>query len=95
MRGLPWGIFYNKHHERNDLDPKILEKRIQELLKDEEVTRKSGLYEYLLTGNDAVLNLRKFNRRDALAAYEKQNHKCNLCGKTFEFEQMQADHIKP
>jgi len=30
-----------------------------------------------------------------LAAYEKQHHKCAICGEEFEFEEMQADHIKP
>lgn len=36
-----------------------------------------------------------FDRRDALAAYEKQGHKCPICVETFEFEQMHADHITP
>ena len=28
-------------------------------------------------------------------AYERQGHKCAICGEEFEFEQMHADHIKP
>lgn len=38
-------------------------------------------------------NIRVFDRRDALAAYEKQKHRCIYCGEEFEFEQMHADHI--
>lgn len=28
MKGLPWGEYYNAHHERTDLDPSALEQRI-------------------------------------------------------------------
>lgn len=62
---------------------------------DEDVTKKSDIYEYLLTGDERKLSIRAFDRRDALAAYEKQNHKCAGCHKEFEFEKMHADHIIP
>ncbi len=93
MKGLPWGILFNEHGKRTDLDPKKLEIEIQRLLGDEDVTRKSGIYEYLLTGDERKLSIRAFDRRDALAAYERQEHKCAYCGETFEFEEMHADHI--
>ena len=95
MKGLPWGLFYNTHGKRTDLDPKKLEAEIQRLMGDEDVTKKSGIYEYLLTGEEKKLSIRAFDRRDALAAYEKQKHKCAICGEEFEFEQMHADHITP
>ena len=72
-----------------------MEQKIQTLMGDEDVTRKSGIYEYLLTGEEKRLSIRAFDRRDALAAYEKQHHKCPYCGETFEFDQMHADHIVP
>lgn len=95
MKGLPWGLLYNKHGQRTDLDPKELEVEIQRLLGDEDVTKKSGIYEYLLTGDERKLNIRAFDRRDALAAYERQGHKCVICGEVFDFDEMQADHITP
>ena len=95
MKGLPWGLFYNTHGKRTDLDPKKLEAEIQRLMGDEDVTKKSGIYEYLLTGEEKKLSIRAFDRRDALAAYEKQKHRCAICGRGFEFEQMHADHITP
>jgi len=94
MKGLPWGLYYNKHGNRTDLDPKALESEIQRLMGDEDVTKKSGIYEYLLTGEEKKLSIRAFDRRDARASYEKQNHKCAICGEEFEFEEMHADHIK-
>lgn len=95
MKGLAWGLFYNEHGKRTDLDPKKLELEVRRLLGDEDVTKKSGIYEYLLTGSERALSIRAFDRRDALAAYEKQHHNCAICGEEFEFEAMQADHIKP
>lgn len=95
MKGLPWGLYFNEHGQRTDLDSKKLEQEIQRLLGDEDVTKKSGIYEYLLTGKEKCLSIRQFDRRDALSAYEKQHHKCATCGEEFDFEAMQADHITP
>lgn len=95
MKGLPWGLLYNAHGQRTDLDPKKLELEIQRLFGDEDVTRNSGVYEYLLTGDERKLSIRAFERRDALAVYERQAHKCAICGETFDFEEMHADHIQP
>lgn len=95
MKGLPWGLFYNEHHERRDLDPKALEERVSELMADEDVQKKSGVYEYLLTGNEKALSIRAFDQRTKRAAYERQGHRCAICGEEFEFEQMHGDHIKP
>ena len=95
MKGLPWGLFYNEHHERRDLDPKALEERVSELMADEDVQKKSGVYEYLLTGNEKALSIRAFDQRTKRGAYERQGHRCAICGEEFEFEQMHGDHIKP
>lgn len=95
MKGLPWGLFFNTHGQRTDLDPKVLELQIRRLYGDEDVTRKSGVYEYLLTGDERKLSIRAFDRRDMMTAYVRQQHKCAICGKTFEFEKMHGDHIIP
>lgn len=95
MKGLAWGLFYNAHGTRKDLDPVALEKEVERLMGDEDVTKKSGIYEYLLTGEEKCLSIRSFDRRDKLAAYERQGHICPLCNKEFEFEEMHGDHIIP
>lgn len=95
MKGLQWGLFYNTHGMRKDLEPKRLEAEVERLMGDEDVTKKSGIYEYLLTGDEKLLSIRSFDKREKLAAYEKQGHKCALCGKEFEFTEMHGDHIKP
>lgn len=81
-------MFYNEHGKRTDLGPKKLELEVRMLLGDEDVTKKSDIYEYLLTGSERALSIRAFDRHDALAVYEKQHHKCAVCGEEFEFEEM-------
>lgn len=93
MKGLPWGLYFNEHGKRTDLDSKTLDLEIQRLMGDEDVTRKSGIYEFLLTGKEEKLSIRNFDRRDKLAAYERQGHKCAICGKEHPFDEMHGDHI--
>lgn len=95
MKGLPWGLFYNEHKDRTDLDPKALEADVSRLMADEDVTKKSGVYEYLLTGKERCLSIRAFDDRMKRAAYERQGGVCPYCGEHFELSEMQADHIKP
>lgn len=95
MKGLPWGLFYNEHKDRTDLDPKALEADVSRLMADEDVTKKSGVYEYLLTGQERCLSIRAFDDRMKRAAYERQSGVCPYCGEHFELSEMHADHIKP
>ena len=62
---------------------------------DEDVTKKSGVYEYVLTGNERALSIRAFTERDRRTAYERQNGICPMCGEHFEIAEMHADHIQP
>lgn len=95
MKGLPWGLFYNSHKDRTDLDSAKLEDEVSRLMADEDVTRKAGIYEYLLTGSERCLSIRAFDKRDARTAYERQQGICPYCNQHFEFSEMHADHIKP
>lgn len=94
MKGLPWGEYYNKYGT-GQYDPKQFEARIVELMEDEDVTKNSGIYEYLLDGNEKHLSIRTFTPKMVRAAYERQKGICPKCGKRFELNQMQADHITP
>jgi len=76
-------------------DPDQLEAEIKKLMQDEDVTKKSGIYPYVLTRKEKYLNIREFTEKIKREAYERQNGICPLCGKWFTFEQMEADHITP
>ena len=94
MKGVPWGLLYNQFKDAK-LDHKALETEIARLMQDEDVTNKKGIYEYVLTGKEKLLNIRAFSENQKREAYERQKGICPRCGKYFEFEQMEADHIKP
>lgn len=94
MKGVEWGYLYNEHKDDN-LDPVELQQRMKELMADDEVQKKSGIYEYLLTGEKKVLNLRTFSERDKITMYNRQQGLCAICGKPFSMKEMHADHIKP
>lgn len=95
MKGLDWGLFYNEHGSRTDLNAKALEQEIQRLYGDPDVTSKKGVYEFLLTGDVRKLSIRDFDERDKQAIYERQEHKCAICGNEFEYKAMHGDHIVP
>ena len=98
MCGLNWGSLYNRYHT-NMYDATIIEKRVNELMSNEEVTDKKGVYEYILSGEDeniaCKLSKRTFSNTDKRTAYERQNGICPITGEYLPIEDMQADHIIP
>lgn len=99
MKGLPWGIYYNRYH-KNSYTPIALEQEIATLMADEDVTKKSGIYKYVLEkaiGNDdpSVLGIRAFSDSQKRTIYEQQGGVCPHCGKKYEYEEMEGDHITP
>tara|TARA_B100001109_G_scaffold91795_1_gene74703 strand:+ start:167 stop:661 length:495 start_codon:yes stop_codon:yes gene_type:complete len=94
MKGIAWGALYNSHKDDN-LDPKSLEAQLVQLMSDDEVTKKRGVYEYLLTGNQKHLSLRAFTDSQKRILYERQKGICPACTEHFELSQMEADHITP
>lgn len=94
MKGLPWGELYNKFASQK-LDPEKLEQQILQLIDDDEVQSVPGIYLYVLTGEEKYLSLRAFDEKMKRKAYEAQNGICALCGKHFEINEMEADHITP
>ena len=94
MKGVEWGFLYNQFKD-DFFDSEALEKEISKLMQDEDVTKKSGIYPYILTKNEKYLNIRAFTKNQIREAYEKQNGVCVKCKKHFELSEMEADHITP
>ena len=94
MKGVSFGNLYNKFKDKQ-FDSKKLEKEITQLMQDEDVTKKQGIYSYVLTRNEKYLNIRAFKDKEKREAYEKQKGICTKCKKHFELNEMEADHIKP
>jgi hypothetical protein len=94
MKGLSWGTFYNEFKD-NKFDSKKLEEQITELMIDEDVQNKKGIYAYVLTGKEKFLNIRAFSDKQKREAYERQKGICVVCKQHFEINEMEADHIDP
>jgi len=59
------------------------------------ITLQNGLISIRVDRRRAYLDLRLFPDDIQYAVWEKQGHKCALCGKEFDFEFMEGDHITP
>lgn len=94
MKGLNWAELYDKFGSET-LDTAELGKRISVLLRDSEIQKQSGIIPYVLTGDERYLDLRAFPDDIKLAVWEQQNHICPNCGKEFDYEFMEGDHITP
>lgn len=94
MSAVQWGELYNKFKDKK-LDAEKLEAEIKELMQDEDVTKPSGIYPYVLTRQEKYLSIRAFTDKQKREAYEKQNGICVKCGEHFTIEEMEADHITP
>ena len=94
MANVNWGELYNQFKDKK-INPEKLEAKISELMQDEDVTKKSGIYPYVLTGEEKYLSIRAFSDKMKREAYERQKGICAKCGEHFEIEEMEADHITP
>jgi hypothetical protein len=99
MKNVDWGKLYNDFNDAN-LDSDKLEAEIKKLMQDEDVTKKSGIYPYVLTRKESFLNIRAFTDKMKREAYERQEGLCvargATCGNTkFDLNEMEADHITP
>ncbi len=94
LKGVNWGPLYDQFKDQL-FDTKALEREVSELMMDDDVTNKRGIYPYVLTRSDRTLNLRGFSWSQKRSAYERQKGICPVCGKFFEIDDMEADHITP
>lgn len=94
MRSVDWGGLYNAHKDEV-LDPVEIEAETARLILDDDVTRKAGIYPYVLTRDEKHLSIRAFTDAMRQKAFEKQAGKCPACSNTFDLDAMEADHIDP
>ena len=95
MKGIQWGYLYNRYKDVTFPSLMALEKDIQAMMCDDDVTRKSGIYSYVLSKDEKYLSIRKFSEAMKRQAYENQSGRCCRCGQYMAFDECEADHIKP
>lgn len=105
LASVDWGKLYHAHGQTFP-DGDALEVRVAELMADEDVQKKPGIYAYVLDGDERHLRIRAFTSNQKREAYERQaglcanGTKCRTPGNSdgqqrFELTEMEADHIKP
>lgn len=94
MKGIEWGLLYNQYKD-NEYNSNELAQRVKILMQDDDVTKKSGIYSYLLSSEEKYLNIRAFSDAMKREAYERQDGICPSCGKTFDISDMEGDHTIP
>ena len=94
MKGVAWGPLYNRFGKEK-LDTTKLEADSARLMQDEDVTKKSGIYDYVLSGSERALSIRGFTDNMKREAYERQRGVCPACNDPFPLDGMEADHITP
>jgi len=94
MKGVDWGMLYKQFKDKV-FDFSEIDNEVKRLVLDDDVTKKTGIYPYILTRKEKYLSIRAFTEAQKLAAYESQGGLCADCGKHFDLSQMEADHITP
>jgi hypothetical protein len=94
MKGVDWGVLYNEFKDEM-YDTEVIEKETAKLILDDDVSKKSGIYPYILTRKEKYLSIRAFSESIKQKVYEKQEGICKACKEKFELNEMEADHITP
>lgn len=83
MRGLEWGRLYEEYH-KTPYKASSLTKAVEELMSDESVDNKRGIFEYLLSGKSKteLLAVRLFDEKTKKAAYNRQTADAERTGKS-------------
>ncbi|RSK14197.1 HNH endonuclease family protein [Streptococcus oralis] len=99
MRGLEWGRLYEEYHN-NSYNPIEIEQRLSELYEDSDVSKKSGIYEYLLSKEKPelikLLSIRAFTETDKKSKYREQSNEakksnisnCPVCNTDIPYDHM-------
>lgn len=97
MRGLEWGRLYETYHN-NSYNPTEVEDKISKLYEDSDITKKSGMFEYILSGEKPefikLLSIRAFSETDKKSKYREQTNEaeknnssnCPICKTDLQYE---------
>ncbi|MYD10740.1 MAG: DUF262 domain-containing protein [Chloroflexi bacterium] len=94
MKGVDWGLLYNEHKDKPQ-DPDAIANEAEHLDDDDDVTKKTGIYPYILTRDESKLSIRAFTKAMKRKVYRKQDGICAICKEDTELSAMEADHITP
>lgn len=94
MKSVDWGFLYNQYRDTT-LTATVIGEEVSRLMADSDVQKKAGVFHYIFDHDIRHLGIRAFDDNTKREVYEKQGGICALCGKHFDIELMEADHITP
>ena len=92
LKKVAWGRLYNKYG-KGEYDTSHLRSELSRLMLDDEVTKTSGVFEYLLSKEEKHLNIRTFSDKQKSQMYNRQGGICASCGQAFSLKEMEGDHV--
>lgn len=94
--GYKWGDLYREFKDKFEINREVIEEKLDELIKDDEVNEKpKGFYPFIISGDSHELFQRQFKKSMKEKKYREQNGICAVCGEHFALNGMEADHIIP
>ncbi|MDE2775976.1 MAG: DUF262 domain-containing protein [Chloroflexota bacterium] len=94
MKGVDWGELYSEFKDKPQ-DAEAIAQEAEILDDDDDVTKKLGIYPYILTRDESKLSIRAFSKAMKRKVYRKQDGICAICKAEFNISEMEADHIRP
>ena len=98
MQWLGWTRLFEIYGSLNFHQNRTRRRQI-DLLLDNEVTDKRGIYEYILSGEIKeklpLLSLRTFTKTMKKEKWQKVGKSCEMCDEALKLEDAEADHIDP
>lgn len=81
MQGLNWGDLYERFHN-NPYDHKDVSEKVKELINDDYVGERRGVFEYVLGGctETKLLNVRLFDKATQRRVYDRQTNEAKAKG---------------
>ena len=83
MRGLEWGRLYETYHKQA-YNPQTISTELSKLYQDADVSKKSGIFEYVLSGQKSefikLLSIRAFSETDKRTVYKQQTTAAQAAG---------------
>lgn len=90
MKGVDWGTLYTLYGDQ-DYDTADIEDEVRLLLMDDDVSRKSEVFAYVLGRDEKVLGIRDFTEAMIREAYAVQGGACIECQELRPIEAMTAE----
>ena len=93
MKGVDWGKLY-RNHGHKEINTMWNVKAFNKM-NDPDVQVRSGIFEYVLTGQERWMNEDRFSEAIKRAVYRKQNRECFICKNQTTYLSMHGHHNVP